>query len=88
VDVWCYCEKCQRRAVLRTADLIGRLGPAFPVPMSDIDIYRSAAVLIKQHGADAGIHVAMEMDKFLVAGVRSKKDGIGSRLPTTLYFAV
>ncbi len=34
----------------------------------DLDIYRSAAVLIKQHGADAPIHAAMRADAMLEAG--------------------
>lgn len=35
---------------------------------SDIDIWRSANELIKQHGEDAAIHAAMKADKFLAAG--------------------
>ena len=35
---------------------------------SDIDIFRSARVLINQHGEDAPIHAAMKADKFLAAG--------------------
>ncbi len=35
---------------------------------SDLDIYRSAAVLIKQHGRDAPIHAAMRTDELLEAG--------------------
>ena len=34
----------------------------------DLDIYRSAGVLIKQHGADAPIHAAMRADELLEAG--------------------
>ncbi len=34
----------------------------------DLDIYRSAAVLIKQHGQDAPIHAAMRADALLEAG--------------------
>ncbi len=34
----------------------------------DIDIYRTAAVLIKQHGQDAPIHAAMRADAMLEAG--------------------
>ncbi len=35
---------------------------------SDIDIYRAAAVLIKQHGQDAPIHAAMRADAMLDKG--------------------
>ena len=35
---------------------------------SDLDIYRAAAVLIKQHGQDAPIHAAMRADAMLEAG--------------------
>ncbi len=35
---------------------------------SDLDIYRSAQVLIKQHGEDAPIHAAMHADAMLEAG--------------------
>ena len=35
---------------------------------SDLDIYRSAQVLVKQHGADAPIHAAMRADALLEAG--------------------
>lgn len=35
---------------------------------SDIDIYRSAYVLIQQHGEDAGIQAAMKADKFFSNG--------------------
>ncbi len=34
----------------------------------DLDIYRSAQALIKQHGADAPIHAAMQADELLEAG--------------------
>ncbi len=34
---------------------------------SDLDIYRSAQALIKQHGQDAPIHAAMRADKLLEA---------------------
>ncbi len=36
--------------------------------ISDLDIYRSAQVLIKQHGPDAPIHAAMRADSMLEAG--------------------
>ncbi len=35
---------------------------------SDIDIYRSANVLIKRHGENAPIHAAMRADELLDAG--------------------
>ena len=35
---------------------------------SDLDIYRSAQVLIDQHGEDAAIHAAMRADEMLKAG--------------------
>ena len=35
---------------------------------ADIDIYRTANELIKQHGEDAPIHAAMRADKMLEAG--------------------
>ena len=34
----------------------------------DLDIYRTAAVLIKQHGQDAPIHAAMRADELLAVG--------------------
>ncbi len=34
----------------------------------DLDIYRSAQVLVKQHGADAPVHAAMQADELLEAG--------------------
>ena len=34
----------------------------------DLDIYRSANVLVKQHGEDAPIHAAMRADAMLEAG--------------------
>ncbi len=35
---------------------------------SDLDIYRSAAVLIKRHGGGAPIHAAMRADALLATG--------------------
>ena len=35
--------------------------------MDDLDIYRTANELIKQHGADAAIHAAMRADELLEA---------------------
>ncbi len=35
---------------------------------SDLDIYRSAQVLVKQHGEDAPIQAAMRADAMLEAG--------------------
>ena len=34
----------------------------------DLDIYRSAQVLVKHHGADAPIHAAMRADAMLEVG--------------------
>ncbi len=34
----------------------------------DLDIYRSAQVLVKRYGADAPIHAAMRADELLEAG--------------------
>ncbi len=34
----------------------------------DLEIYRSAQALIKQHGQDAPIHAAMKADELLEAG--------------------
>ena len=36
--------------------------------LSDLDIYRSAKLLIDQHGEDAAIHAAMQADKLAEAG--------------------
>jgi len=36
--------------------------------VSDRDIWRSAHILIKQHGADAAVHAAMKADKLLAVG--------------------
>ncbi len=36
--------------------------------ISDLDIYRSANVLVKQHGEDAPIEAAMRADAMLEAG--------------------
>ena len=35
---------------------------------SDLDIYRSANLLVKQHGQDAPIHAAMRADAMLETG--------------------
>jgi len=36
--------------------------------ISDLDIYRSANLLVKQHGEDAPIHAAMKADAMLEMG--------------------
>ncbi len=36
--------------------------------ISDLDIYRSANLLVKHHGNDAPIHAAMRADAMLEAG--------------------
>ncbi len=48
--------------------MIGHRANAVPAVISDLDIYRSAHVLLKQHGEDAPIHAAMEADKMLEKG--------------------
>ncbi len=45
----------------------GNGGRWFGMP-SEIDIYRSAKLLIDQHGEDAPIYAAMQADKCLEAG--------------------
>ncbi len=42
---------------------------------SDLDIYRSAKLLIDQHGEDAAIHAAMQADKRAEAGDREGRRG-------------
>ncbi len=37
----------------------------------DLDIYRAATVIIKQHGEDAPIEAAMRVDKLLEVGQKS-----------------
>ncbi len=39
-----------------------------PVMIPDLDNYRSANLLVKQHGQDAPIHAAMRADAMLEAG--------------------
>ncbi len=39
----------------------------------DIDIWRSASLLVKQHGDDAGLHVAMRAGELLDAGDLDKQ---------------
>ncbi len=36
--------------------------------ISDLDVYRSAKLLIEQHGDEAPIHAAMRADEFLDKG--------------------
>ncbi len=36
--------------------------------VSDLDIYRTANILVKQHGEDAPIHAAMRADELLEEG--------------------
>ncbi len=36
--------------------------------VSDLDIYRSAKLLVDRHGEDAARHAAMEADKLLAKG--------------------
>jgi hypothetical protein len=37
-------------------------------PISDLDIWRSAKLLVYRHGADAPVHAAMRVDELLAAG--------------------
>ncbi len=39
-----------------------------PGKIPDLDIYRSANLLIDQHGEDAAVEAAMRADKLLAAG--------------------
>ncbi len=39
-----------------------------PVMIPDLDIYRSANVLVKHHSQDAPVHAAMRADAMLEAG--------------------
>ncbi len=36
--------------------------------VSDLDIYRSAKLLVDQYGEDAGLEAAMQADRLLTAG--------------------
>ncbi len=42
---------------------------------SDLDIYRAAAILVKDHGEDAPIHAAMRADELLDQGDLDGKVG-------------
>ncbi len=46
---------------MRWSPIVGQVG-------GDLDIYRSANVLVNQHGEDAPIHAAMNADTILEAG--------------------
>ncbi len=48
--------------------------------ISELDIYRSANVLVLQHGEDAPIEVAMRADQMLEALACEKPKSTGSRL--------
>ena len=39
-----------------------------PTMLTDLDIYRSAKILVEQHGADALIEAALKADELLDAG--------------------
>ena len=52
---------------IEPADGHVRVEASVPV-ISDLDIYRSANILIKQHGEDAAIHAAMKADGLLAKG--------------------
>ncbi len=49
----------------------GYVGRRVAVVAREIDIYRSANVLVKHHGEDAPIHAAMRADAMLEAGDQS-----------------
>lgn len=53
------------------------------VTISDLDIYRSAAVLIRQHGEDASLEAARCADAFLEKG-----DADGERVWLRILAAV
>lgn len=36
--------------------------------MNDLDVYRTAAILVREHGEDAPIHAAMRADELLDKG--------------------
>ena len=36
--------------------------------VSDLDIYRTAAIVVKEHGDDAATHAAMRADELMEAG--------------------
>ena len=42
--------------------------------VSDLDIYRSAQLMIDQHGEDASVHAAMRADELLDQGYREGAD--------------
>ncbi len=44
--------------------------PVMPTMLTDLDIYRSAKILVEQHGADALIEAALKADELLDAGDR------------------
>ncbi len=50
------------------ACLIGRHGGTAHSMIPDLDIYRSANLLVKRHGQDAPIHAAMRADAMLDKG--------------------
>ncbi len=50
---------------------------------SDLDIYRSAKLLIDQHGEDAATHAAMQADRLLAAG-----DMAGKRTWVRIMWAI
>ncbi len=48
---------------------VDRHSPTQALPLVDeLDIYRTANVLVREHGADAPIHAAMRADVLLEAG--------------------
>ena len=51
----------------------------------DLDIFRSAQALIKQHGQDAPIHAAMRADAMIEAGDLVKGAYTSSRLRQVIF---
>ena len=51
----------------------------------DLDIFRSAQALIKQHGQDAPIHAAMRADAMIEAGDLVKGAYTNSRLRQVIF---
>ena len=51
----------------------------------DLDIFRSAQALIKQHGQDAPIHAAMRADAMIEAGDLVKGAYTNSRLRQMIF---
>ena len=53
--------------MLRVRGPSGGLAPVTTVT-ADLDIYRTAAIIVKEHGEDAATHAAMRADELIEAG--------------------